>query len=352
MRLFLASPLSVGEVGGTVEPGLAWSAPGILRLGHEAFRAARMDPQSLRTEPWELPSLHPLPGADKSIRHGADLCLAQLRKLALPKDQAWSALVPATWEHDQIRIFLGVAKELGWTMRWVMPRALALAALAAPEAETLAVMEWAWTHLTVSELVREKGQWRVRQHAKLAEAGLFKLFRREADAANEIHLRQTRADLMNLAADEQKLFDAWWRWHHHGESWKGGSLVLDEVAPFAKLHAIALPSLAKYDQPGTIMPSALRHILGFSRARADDLDLRGILDAVPDVAGGRTRLIDQVVPPARTPPPLPLPVTHWVVGGIAESVEGEAAAVPGQSVMLSDGRKALAIHVPRFGGTP
>ncbi len=352
MRLFVASPLGVGEAGGSLEAGLAFSDRGTWRMGADALKAARLDPQALRADLWEQPSLQPIPGGDRSIRHGADLCLAQLRQRAFPNDRPWAVLVPATWEHDQLRIFLGIAKEVEWTVRWVMPRALAVAALADPGAETLTVFEWAWTHLSVCEMFREEGAWRLRRQNKFAEAGLFKLFRREADAANEVHLRQTRSDLMNLAADEQKLFDAWWRWHHAGESWKGGSLVLDEAAPYAKLHAAALPGLAKYDVPGTLLPPALRHILGFSNARSDEVDLRGILDAVPENDGGRTRLIDQVVPPARVPPPLPLPVTHWVVNGIAEAVEGEAAALPGQSVTLSDGRKALAIHVPRFGGTP
>jgi len=353
MRLFEASPLRVGEVGGTSAPGLLWWDKHKWRMGEEAFHGARLEPQSLRTEPWEQPSLHPLPGTGRDIRHGADLCVAQLRALRLPADQAWGTLVPFSWEQEHIRTFLGVAKELGWNNRWVMPRALAVAVLAEPDADEMNVLEWAWTHLTLNELACADGQWRIVKRSRYVEGGLFKLFRREADAANDRHMREFRIDLLNRAADEQKLFESWWKWHHLGEPWVGGSLVFgEEPRRFSDLHAGPLAALRKYDLPNTRLPSALRHILGWEQAQSDQVDFRAILDLVPEVPGDRIRHIDHVTRPALAPPPLPLPVTHWVVGGIAEAVAGDVAAVPGQHITLSDGRKALAIHVPRPGGTP
>jgi hypothetical protein len=345
MRLLDLSPLRIGE-GSSAQPGLSMLQNEKWTHGNEALAACRLDPQSVCADVWVKLSLDPIVGAD----HRAMLAVQQLTQRISNRSGVWTALTPDAWAKPALQVFLGVARECGLDVRLLLSRAAAVAALSAV-GDSCSVLEWAWHSLRAVHVVRDNDGWRFADTRLLVEGGVFDFYRRESRLAAEITLGKTRRDPLDTAANDQALFDGWWNWRTRGTPWICGDLDLSAEAPrFRALHEDWLQKLALNDTPETILPAPLRNLLGFSEAQTEPAHLMGLLSRLEEPAqpGARWKASIPAQAGPALPPPVPLTVTHVVVNGLASRCTAEQAAglSPGRSLVLPDGRSALAIHVP------
>lgn len=336
MRLLDLHPVTRGLA---VWDGSEW------RFGPDALAACRVDPQATCWDVWEAISLIPLSGKRGSVRHRADLAALMLE----PAPGPCAALAPASWEKEEMRVFLGSAAAASLSVRWLTSRAAAVVARVCPEAGACSVLEWSWTRLLQVHFSRDsEGQWTRGQAVSFADAGILACFRREALAVQDAALEKFRFDPLYSGRTEQALFSGWWRSLNENADWAavspgGGRLDLSpERSRFAGLHAAVLAGLE--DDAGLIVPPPLRRMLAWSRATPE-----------PPL-GGEADVEDHDAPAARWRESLTLPgpagvrATHLVIDGMAEPWAGSAA--PGETVTLPDGRTALAVHVRERYGAP
>lgn len=326
-----------------VRRGLAVWEGGAWRFGAEAMAACRVDPLATCWDVWEGPSLIPLAVKRDGVRHRADVAVRMLEADGEGGGEARVALVPAGWTREEMRVFLGAAAAAGVPVRWLMPRAAAVAARGEMPGEACRVLEWSWNTLQVVRCVRAAGgDWRREEVQGVADAGILACFRREALAVQDLALEQFRYDPLYSGRTEQAVFSGWWAALCGGAEWtvttpEGGRMALGtERARLAGLHAEVMRGVE--DGEAVIAPGALRRLLGWERAR------------VEPVLGGEVAVEDHDAPSARWRESLSggeaaagLRATHVVVDGVAEPWRGEAAA--GETVTLPDGRTALAVHV-------
>jgi hypothetical protein len=317
--------------------GAAW------RFGAEALAACRVDPQATCWDVWEAMSLIPLAGKRGGVRHRADLAVRMLEGGGEP----CVALVPSAWEKEEMRVFLGAAAAAKVSVRWLTSRAGAVATRAQIDGEACSVLEWSWNRLQQVNFVRgTEGEWKRESVVSFPDAGILACFQREALAVQDLALDKFRFDPLYSGRTEQALFSGWWQALNEGVDWSvvspgGGKIELSpERSRFAELHAKVLNGLS--DDPSLIVPPAFRRMLGWTRATPE-----------PPL-GQDVDVEDHDVPAARWRESLTLSgtvglrATHVVIEGIAEPWSGDAA--PGETVMLPDGRTALAVHVrERYG---
>ena len=340
MRLLDLDPVTRGLA---VWDGETW------RFGVEAMASCRVDPLATCWDVWEAMSLIPLAAKRDGVRHRADLAVRMLQAAGDAGNDPCVALVPASWEKDAMRVFLGAAVAAEIPVRWLSCRAAAVAARAAVEEEICSVLEWSWTHLQQVRFVRkENGEWRREGVVSFAGAGILACFRREALAVQDLALEKFRFDPLYSGRTEQALFSGWWRAMQEGTSWSvitpdGGRMGLSDVRKsFIPLHRTVLTALS--DTPQTLAPQAFLRLMGWTQARTE-----------PPL-GTEVELEDHDSPGARWREPLAaraseplLRATHVVLDGLAEPWAGNAA--PGESVTLPDGRTGLAVHVRGHHGT-
>ncbi len=326
-----------------VTRGLAVWNSGAWRFGAEAMAACRVDPLATCWDVWEAMSLIPLAAKRDGVRHRADLAVRMLQAAGDAGKEPCVALVPAGWEKEEMRVFLGAAAAADIPVRWLSSRAGAVAARAALDGDTCSVLEWSWTRLQQVHFVRgEDGGWRQEGGRNLAEAGILACFRREALAVQDLALEEFRFDPLYSGRTEQGLFSGWWTALGEGKAWSvstpdGGRMALsDERERFARLHTNVLADVT--DAETVVAPAAFLRMLGWSRATAEPSP------------GAEVEVEDHDAPSARWREHLGplsagqgLRATHVVIDGVAEPWPGDAA--PGERVTLPDGRTALAVHV-------
>lgn len=346
----MTRPLDLHPVsrGLAVWGGRAWMT------GSKAVRACRVDPQAVVSDVWESLSLQPLPAGRGKVRHRADLAVACLLADGFPPGWRWTAAAPAAWEKDALQVFLGVARECKIDIRWLVPRAAALAASLNPDTDRVFVLEWSWNTMHNVEVLREGEGWRRGSVQILPEGGVFNFFRREARLVQETALNRLRWDPLYSGQSEQAVFDAWWA-SISGDapltlSAPGGA-SLDFSGEASRIRAAHLPWVEANglsDSPDMILPPALRAVLGWSSCLTESVPFSfALADHGQESAKWRDAV--SLGDPSQDLDGGPR-VTHLVVNGIAEPWSGNA--VPGQSLTLPDGREGLAIHVPEPHAAP
>ncbi len=351
MRLIDLNPLRVGEAA-SAQPGLSVlrEEDGDWVHGHEALACCRLDPQATCPDVWIKLNRDPVLNAENR----AWLAVRQLRDRIPSPEGVWAALTPDTWAKPALQVFLGVAKECGLDVRVLMSRAAAVASLVA-EGTSCILLEWAWESLRAVTVIKDAEGWRFEDTRLLPEGGIFDFYRRDARVASEIALARTRIDPLDSGVRDQALFDAWWAWRMRGLPFRLelGGTELDftgELARFQTPHREWLARNQLEDTRGLVVPAGLHRVLGLKNALHEPETLAPLLDRLeePTQPGARWKA---VIPATTAKPVLSgkhMPVTHWVVDGIASPCPpGEAEGlIPGTKKLLPFGRIAMAIHVP------
>lgn len=344
MRFLDLNPLALGEVGGSLHPGLSTFQDGKWRHGNDAFGHCREDPQSVKFTVWEEISVDPLP-LPGGMRHLADLALAQLKTICHDSSRdCWTVFTPSHWQKEQLQVFLGVAAACQMDVRMLMPRSLAVTHHLADDIAKWTVWEWHWQHLYRVDLVRDPQGLKQLGFQAVAEAGVMDFFRRESRQVAKIALESHRIDPLHSGKTEQQLFAGWWAWHGGAPDWsyQSGDVKLNFSGQMPP--EIDVPGIVRSDQ--ATAPARLKHVLGWAQVQTERDDLAAVADRLGDLSQPGARRRDWLAPAAHRAVERYLPVTHAVVNGLAERVSLPSKTRPGQQIVLQDGRHALAIHVP------
>jgi len=346
MRFLDLNMLALGEVGQAAQPGLSSFQAGKWLHGKDAFAVFREDPQSVCFTVWENLSLEPA-GLKNGMRHFADLAMAQLQSVCkdLSRD-CWTVFTPVHWNKVQLQVFLGVAAACKMDVRVLMPRVLAANHLLGESLSHWTAWEWQWSQLFRVELVRDSRGWQLKHFHSLPEAGVLDLFKRESRVAAKWALETNRVDPLHSGTTEQKLFEGWWNWHRGAGAWiyaSGDTEInfAEESERFTDLHRQRVPEVE-----ASSFPFMLGHILGWSKEHVERSDVEAIESRLGDYSqpGARWK---EILSSAKVEVPTHLPVTHWLIAGMAERVRENVEGIqPGDLHTLADGREALAIHVP------
>lgn len=263
-----------------VRRGLAFWTGKDWRFGEEALAACRVNPLSVCSDFWERMTLTPLPRRGGRMRHRADLAVAALKAERHDFDSL-AALAPAGWDRETLQVFLGAAEAAGLRVRWLLPRAAAVAGLAGGQGDVCEVWEWSWNTLHRIELRRMEGRWKPVERHRMPEGGIFTCFRREAREARDLLLEARRYDPLDSGRTEQALFASWWKALREGSPWQVSTpdgAVTDlggERGRFAALHEL-------HPADGSVLPAELKRLLAVGGVRTEPEDLSAATAALEE----------------------------------------------------------------------
>ena len=211
-----------GELVAT-SPGFSVIDGDRLMIGNEAAACARRLPRWTNNRFWNQLNTDPLPQATSTIRHHADLALEHLESIwNTISDRADHAviLVPGYYEHAQLGLLLGIAKEAGIPVKGVADASLVSVCEHADQATTLH-LDTSLHRITLGNMT--SGSNLVRHaYQTVTENGLFTLWDRWANIVANQFIQSSRFDPLHEASTEQALYDRLPEWiREHGNTGGG-----------------------------------------------------------------------------------------------------------------------------------
>ena len=255
----------------TTSPGFAVMDGNHLLVGEEALKNARLLPRWTNNRFWNQLNTDPIANSTDEVRHHADLAFLHLESLWQPlKNQVDRVilLVPAYFEHPQLGLLLGMAKECGMHVVGVADSSL-MAACDLPIRSTCLHLDahlhrTTLTNLTSSNTLSRTGV------ATITETGIFKLWDRWANIIAHQFIQSSRFDPMHQAHSEQALFDQLPAWIEQLGTSRGNAFELDlgDVN-----HSVSVSS----DQLMTACTQIYPQLVQFIRTQAADNEVSTLL---------------------------------------------------------------------------
>lgn len=189
-------------------PGFAVMDGTHLLVGEEALQKARLLPRWTNNRFWNQLNTDPMPNGTDEVRHHADLAFAHLESLWLPlKNDVDKVilLVPAFYDHSQLGLLLGMAKECGIPVAGVADSSLLVASEQSLQPLSLHLdvhlHRVTLTNLSSGNTLSKKSV------STVAEMGVFTLWDRWANIIADQFIQTSRYDPMHQAQSEQALFN-------------------------------------------------------------------------------------------------------------------------------------------------
>ncbi len=203
------SELRVGMNGRVhvVSPGVAIVDDGVLVLGEEARKQARLRPRHANNRFWSRLSLDPLENATGLARHHADLAYAHLRQVldeaGAPREVIFA--VPGFFTREQLALLLGLTKAGGFVPVGIVDSAVAALAKTA----SLGIHAYVDVGFHQAVIVQlDVADEVVRTHVEsVPGAGISAMLDAWAATATDAFIQQHRFDPLQRAATEQSLYD-------------------------------------------------------------------------------------------------------------------------------------------------
>ena len=192
----------------TPSPGYSVLDGERLLVGSEAQRNARLLPRWTNNRFWNQLNTDAIAQATSTVRHHADLALEHLESIWKPiagdVDQV-ILLVPGYYEHAQLGLLLGIARECGMPVAGVADASLLAASDMADQPTTL-LLDVHLHRLTLAKIASGNTLSRT-GFTTIMETGIFTLWDRWANIIANLFIQTSRFDPMHEAATEQALFD-------------------------------------------------------------------------------------------------------------------------------------------------
>ncbi|MCZ6502262.1 MAG: hypothetical protein O6945_07095 [Gammaproteobacteria bacterium] len=212
----------------TTSPGFAVMDGDHLLVGEEALQNARLLPRWTNNRFWNQLNTDPIANSTDEVRHHADLAFVHLESLWKPlKNEVDGVIlsVPSYFEHQQLGLLLGMAKECGIPVSGVADSSL-LAACDLPVRSTCLHLDVHLHRTTLTNLASDSSLSR-KEVATITETGIFTLWDRWANIIANQFIQTSRFDPMHHASSEQALFNQLPAWIEQLGTSRGNTFELD-----------------------------------------------------------------------------------------------------------------------------
>ena len=212
----------------TISPGFAVMDGDHLLVGEEALQNARLLPRWTNNRFWNQLNTDPIANSTDEVRHHADLAFVHLESLWKPlKNEVDGVIlsVPSYFEHQQLGLLLGMAKECGIPVSGVADSSL-LAACDLPVRSTCLHLDVHLHRTTLTNLASGSSLSR-KEVATITETGIFTLWDRWANIIANQFIQTSRFDPMHHASSEQALFNQLPAWIEQLGTSRGNTFELD-----------------------------------------------------------------------------------------------------------------------------
>lgn len=197
-----------GELCGASPAYARLGRDGVVAVGEEARRVARLEPHNVTNRFWHELDDKPLGLMAAGGRSNADLAFEHLRAVCDPvrdRLQSMVALVPGDMRPQQLQLLLGIAREAGVPLAGFLDTAIAAAAAWSGRGRMIRVD--VHQHRAVLTAVELDARLRRDRVESVPRAGWTALTDRWMKAVAALFVARTRFDPLHDARSEQNLFD-------------------------------------------------------------------------------------------------------------------------------------------------